>query len=151
MNKLAFFTFVALLLTSFSNLHAAEPPLSADGPYANETKEQLDARMAWWSEARFGMFIHWGGYARLAGSYNGKQIDNVGEWIMRAAKIPIADYIPAAFQFNPEKFGADDWSNPGGGDIAGPRWDPAQEGDYDDYIKLVAAPQVDKLIVSNWK
>lgn len=25
-----------------------------------ETKEQRDARMAWWREAKFGMFIHWG-------------------------------------------------------------------------------------------
>ena len=25
-----------------------------------ETKEQRDARMAWWREAKFGLFIHWG-------------------------------------------------------------------------------------------
>ena len=25
-----------------------------------ETVEQRDARMAWWREARFGLFIHWG-------------------------------------------------------------------------------------------
>jgi alpha-L-fucosidase len=36
-----------------------------------------------------------------------------------------------------------DWSNPGGG---GSRWDPGQEGDYDAYIKGVAAPQVAELI-----
>ena len=28
-----------------------------------ETKAQRDQRMAWWREARFGMFIHWGLYA----------------------------------------------------------------------------------------
>jgi len=27
---------------------------------ATETEEQHDARMTWWRQARFGMFIHWG-------------------------------------------------------------------------------------------
>jgi len=34
----------------------AEPALIA------ETPAQRDARMAWWRDARFGMFIHWGAY-----------------------------------------------------------------------------------------
>jgi len=29
----------------------------------SETREQRDARMKWWREARFGMFIHWGVYS----------------------------------------------------------------------------------------
>ncbi len=29
-------------------------------PYADETPRQRDARMQWWREARFGLFIHWG-------------------------------------------------------------------------------------------
>ena len=32
-----------------------------------ETKVERDARLAWWREARFGMFIHWGLYAVPAG------------------------------------------------------------------------------------
>ena len=39
-----------------------------------ETKQQRDARMAWWREARFGMFVHWGPYAVPAGEYHGKKI-----------------------------------------------------------------------------
>ena len=39
---------------------------------APETKEQRDARMAWWREAKFGMFIHWGVYAVPAGEWPGK-------------------------------------------------------------------------------
>ena len=31
-------------------------------------------RMAWWREARFGMFIHWGVYAVPAGIYKGQKI-----------------------------------------------------------------------------
>ena len=38
--------------------------------------------MAWWREAKFGMFIHWGLYAIPAG----------GEWHMRKNKVPMAEY-----------------------------------------------------------
>ena len=43
----------ALLLAPLAALHAAETP------------SERDARMAWWREARFGMFIHWGAYAQI--------------------------------------------------------------------------------------
>ena len=36
----------------------------------------------WWRDAKFGMFIHWGLYALLAGEYNGQKSDNIAEWIM---------------------------------------------------------------------
>ena len=78
-------------------------------PYANETPAQRDARMKWWREARFGMFIHWGVYSVPAGTYHGKQIDNIGEWIMNTAKIPVAEYRDFARQFNPVKYNPDEW------------------------------------------
>ena len=78
-------------------------------PYADETPAQRDARMKWWREARFGMFIHWGLYAVPAGTWNGKQIPGIGEWIMNNGKIPMADYAKFAEQFNPVKFDADAW------------------------------------------
>ena len=37
----------------------------------NETAEQKEERMQWWKDAKFGMFIHWGGYAHLGGVYRG--------------------------------------------------------------------------------
>ena len=63
---------------------------------AAETKEQHDARMKWWREARFGLFIHWGIYSVPAGTYEGKQIPNIGEWIMNFGKIPVARYAAYA-------------------------------------------------------
>jgi alpha-L-fucosidase len=78
-------------------------------PYADETPAQRDARMKWWREARFGMFIHWGVYSVPAGTYNGKKIPGIGEWIMNRGKIPLADYREYARQFNPVKFDADAW------------------------------------------
>jgi alpha-L-fucosidase len=86
-------------------LTAAESP----DPYANETPAQRDARMEWWREARFGMFIHWGVYAVPAGTYNGKQIGGIGEWIMNRGKIPMAEYQTYAKDFNPVKYNADEW------------------------------------------
>jgi alpha-L-fucosidase len=65
-----------------------------------------DQRMQWWREARFGMFIHWGLYAIPAGEWNGKQIDGIGEWIMKRALIPAVEYRKLAGQFNPTKFNA---------------------------------------------
>jgi alpha-L-fucosidase len=73
-----------------------------------ETPTQRDARMEWWREARFGMFIHWGLYSIPAGTWNGKQIPGIGEWIMNNASIPVADYKALATQFNPTSFSAHD-------------------------------------------
>jgi alpha-L-fucosidase len=74
-----------------------------------ETPAQRDARMKWWRDARFGMFIHWGVYSVPAGTYHGKQIGGIGEWIMNTGKIPVAEYRQFARQFNPVKFNADQW------------------------------------------
>ena len=73
-----------------------------------ETSAQRDARMAWWRAARFGMFIHWGLYSIPAGTWDGKQIPGIGEWIMNRASIPVADYKALAPKFNPTGFNAHD-------------------------------------------
>ncbi len=78
--------------------------------YLNESKAEFDERMAWWRNARFGMFIHWGPYAVPAGIHNGEKIKGIGEWIMLRAKIPIKDYEIYAKQFNPVNFNADAWA-----------------------------------------
>ncbi|WP_052415859.1 alpha-L-fucosidase [Algibacter lectus] len=58
--------------------------------------------MEWWQEARFGMFIHWGGiYTVPAGFYNGEAQTNSAEWIMNKGKIPVAEYEKFADEFNP--------------------------------------------------
>ena len=92
---------------------AAESAASASGQTRTdeitETKEQKDARMKWWREARFGMFIHWGIYSVPAGVYNGQNIGGLGEWIQNRARIPSAEYLKYAEQFNPTKFNADDF------------------------------------------
>lgn len=70
-----------------------------------QAQPERDARMKWWREARFGMFIHWGPYSVLGGVYNGHQQRRGGaEWIMNRCKIPVAEYQKYAATFNPVKF-----------------------------------------------
>jgi len=69
-----------------------------------ETKKQNDERMAWWRQARFGMFIHWGLYAVPAGEWKGET--NHAEWILTTAQIPVKEYEKFTLQFNPVKFDA---------------------------------------------
>lgn len=69
-----------------------------------------EERLEWWRDVRFGMFIHWGLYAELAGEWNGEKIPGIGEWIMRKAKIPIPEYEKLAKDFNPVKFDAEEWA-----------------------------------------
>jgi len=77
----------------------------------NASGQQLpkDERMDWWREARFGMFIHWGVYAIPAGTWNGREIGNIGEWIMNRGKIPVVDYMNMAKDFNPVKYDPEAW------------------------------------------
>jgi len=70
---------------------------------------QNDNKIQWWLDAKFGMFIHWGLYSVPAGVYHGKEIPFTGEWIMNTARIPVAEYMDYAKQFNPVKFNAEEW------------------------------------------
>jgi alpha-L-fucosidase len=78
---------LALLLTMRALAAPPDSALSRDG------------RMAWWRDARFGMFIHWGVYS----------IPARGEWVMNTEKIPVKEYEKFPPQFNPVKFNAEEW------------------------------------------
>ncbi|MCX6905698.1 MAG: alpha-L-fucosidase [Verrucomicrobia bacterium] len=86
----------------------AQPAPAAASPTV-ETKEQRDARMGWWREAKFGLFVHWGVYSVPAGYYHDQPVAGIGEWIMNRGKIPCAEYQAFAKQFNPVKFNAAEW------------------------------------------
>ena len=214
MKKTARIFLGAILLT----IIAGAVPASAEViGRPDETSAQRDARMKWWREAKFGLFVHWGVYAVPAGTYKGERIGGIGEWIMNRGKIPVAEYKQFARQFNPVKYDADawvrlakaagmkyivitskhhdgfalfdseatdwdvvdatpygkdllkplaeacrkhgivlgfyysqaqDWNHPGGA-AAGGHWDPAQDGDMDEYIRTIAVPQV-REILSNY-
>jgi alpha-L-fucosidase len=63
----------------------------------------------WFSDAKLGLFIHWGLYSILAGRWKGKTMPGIGEWIQSYYRIPNAEYSRLAEQFNPVDFDADEW------------------------------------------
>lgn len=96
------FLFALVLVTALcsDSLPAAENS-------KKESQEMKNARMQWFRDAKFGMFIHWGLYSVPAGEWKGKK--HYGEWIQLAAKIPNSEYEPLAKQFNPVDFDAREW------------------------------------------
>ncbi|MEN8156468.1 MAG: alpha-L-fucosidase [Bacteroidota bacterium] len=66
----------------------------------DETEAQKTQRMAWWSEARFGMFIHWGLYAQPARH----------EWVKKRERIPDEAYQKYFEMFNPDLFDPHEWA-----------------------------------------
>ena len=69
-----------------------------------------EARLKWFKEARFGMFIHWGVYAVPAGEWQGKQIGGIGEWILKNGAIPLKDYRAFAKDFTAAKYDPAAWA-----------------------------------------
>jgi alpha-L-fucosidase len=86
--------------------------LAASGPAgAPPAVPPKDERLAWWRDARFGMFIHFGLYSTPAGTWDGKPVGGVGEWLLQNARIdPIAYEKTLLPQFNPVKFDAREWA-----------------------------------------
>lgn len=203
MRRLGFFCWILAAL-------AATPAVRA------ETPAEFDARMRWWRDARFGMFVYWGCYSVAAGVHQGKEYSWWGEKILYQSKMPLADYKKLAEAFNPTKFNADDWvrlaraagmkyilysakAQDGfamydskasdwsiaratpykkdplkslaeacdrhglklgvyyshwhdwyhrGGGINGEPWDPAQRGNFEDYYRKIAIPQMRELLAN---
>jgi alpha-L-fucosidase len=69
----------------------------ADVLQSNDECAGREARMAWWHEAKFGMFVHWGCYSVLGR----------GEQILLRDFMPLAEYTVLAERFHP----AADWAD----------------------------------------
>ncbi len=74
-----------------------------------------DQKTQWFTDSRFGMFIHFGLYSIPAGVWDGKISGRnmYAEWIQKQGNwpygIPDKDYQALAKQFNPVKFNAEEW------------------------------------------
>ncbi|MDI6447763.1 alpha-L-fucosidase [Anaerobaca lacustris] len=78
-----------------------------------ETQEERDARMQWWREARFGMFVHWGLYSGLAGTWNDKPVGTRGgmEWLQQRVRADTWEYAHQAVpKFQPAEGFAKEWA-----------------------------------------
>jgi len=73
---------------------------ASGAPFAAAGDANREARMKWWHEARFGMFIHWGLYSQL-----GRH-----EWAMEQEGIPVEEYQKLAATFHPKPNAARDWA-----------------------------------------
>jgi alpha-L-fucosidase len=83
---------------------------SPDVAWWQDSMKTRDKRLAWWRDARFGMFIHWGVYSGLGNEYKGRQGGGYAEHIQRILKIPEAEYRrEVAGTFDPTNFDADAW------------------------------------------
>jgi len=75
--------------------------------YLQESQEEFDQRMKWFTDAKFGMFIHFGLYSQLGGVWKGDTISGYAEWIQARADIPAQEYAMLTHTFNPQDFDAD--------------------------------------------
>lgn len=90
-------------------VEAYATPFAAAELLQRESQAEKDKRMAWFRDARFGMFIHWGVYSIPGGVYNGKKDSGAGEWILTNLQIPPKEYEALQPQFNPYNFDAKKW------------------------------------------
>jgi alpha-L-fucosidase len=65
-----------------------------------ETPEQRNERMQWWTNDRFGMFIHWGLYALPARH----------EWVKQYERMTNEDYRKYFEEFNPDLYDPHEWA-----------------------------------------
>ena len=63
-------------------------------------RDAYEARVQWFREARFGMFIHWGLYS----------IPARGEWVRSDEQMPESEYMPYFDEFNPRDYNPRAWA-----------------------------------------
>jgi len=99
MKKLTGLSFYFLYLTGLS--FCALPANAQTKPFiGHETAEQKTKRMEWWTDGRFGMFIHWGLYALPARH----------EWVKNHERITNEQYQKYFDAFNPDHFDPKKWA-----------------------------------------
>ena len=81
-------------------LFVAAAALPSEAQLPKETEAQKAARMKWWTDARFGMFIHWGLYALPARH----------EWVKNHERMTNEQYEKYFELFNPDLFNPKEWA-----------------------------------------
>jgi len=93
MKKLTLLVIAALLISALQTF-AQKKEIFA------ETEQQKTQRMAWWTNDRFGMFIHWGLYALPARH----------EWVKNHERLTNEQYQKYFDVFNPDLFNPELWA-----------------------------------------
>ncbi|GHT97170.1 alpha-L-fucosidase [Spirochaetia bacterium] len=76
------------------------PQILSRSEYEEQTAASRDKRMAWWREARFGMFVHFGLYSVLGRN----------EWVMAMENWPLGEYEKLADRFTPKAGAPREWA-----------------------------------------
>ncbi len=98
--------FILLNLVGLQVFSQDQDALQSEWEKMNAAK---DAAYQEYNEAKFGMFIHWGAYSELGGTWKGERIPKLGEWIMYHANIPRDEYKAVCKAMNPTGFNAKEW------------------------------------------
>lgn len=88
--------FLFAFFTMLINCHL----IKAQEKIWTETDAQKSERLSWWTNDRFGMFIHWGIYSLPARH----------EWVRKRERISIEDYQKYFDNFNPDLYNPRDWA-----------------------------------------
>ena len=83
------------------------PAVAQNSTLKTESLEDYNARMEWFAEAKYGMFIHFGLYSQLGGEWKGEPVPWYAEWLQASKQVPREEYATVIKEFNPEKFDAD--------------------------------------------
>jgi alpha-L-fucosidase len=90
-------TVCALAAPSAAAAAVAKGPTGVNSPAQTYLASPANqAARAWFQDAKFGMFIHWGVYS----------VPARGEWVMEHEHIPVSEYEKFAPQFDPTHFSA---------------------------------------------
>ena len=103
--RLRFLSLAGAALVALAFLSAASQNRSAESPSAPAAAE----RLAWWREARFGLFIHWGPVS-LKGTEISWSRANTNPACPNKGEIPAAIYDNLYKEFNPTLFNAAEWA-----------------------------------------
>lgn len=69
-------------------------------------------RVKWFTDARFGMFIHWGVYSGAEGIWKGERLrngNNYAEWLRYRNRISEDEYVQLAKRFDWNKINPEQW------------------------------------------
>ena len=76
------------------------------------SQEQTNERAQWFTDARFGMFIHWGLYSAAEGVWKGethRHGNNYAEWIQYRNRIEKEEYLTLLDRFDWEEIDPEEW------------------------------------------
>jgi alpha-L-fucosidase len=93
-----------LLAVATASLAASVEPVPA-----TETPAQREARLQWWREARFGLFIHWGPVSLKGTEIGWSRGGERRGYGSTGTQIPAEVYDNLYTQFNPTNFNAREW------------------------------------------